>query len=871
MKKFLLSFNRSFISDHFGKKIVLSALLLILSTAFAYSQQSITGTVTDGKNPIAGATVSISGTTRTTSTDANGQFTLISPKESGEVLIRYIGYEASRLAFTAGSRDLGAIEMQPSSESLDEVVVQIGSGVIDMAADRKTPIAVSTISATEIQQKAGNQEFPELLKNTPSVYIAGQAGGYGDSRMIVRGFDADNVAYLINGQPVNSMEDGKLYWSNWSGLADIGDVLQIQRGLGSSKLAVSSVGGTVNVVTKSTDMTRKGYVQSIIGNNNYQKNTIAYSTGLSDNGWAASVLLTNWAADGYNKGTRGYGQNYFFSLGYKPNDNHSFNFMIFGAPQQHDQNYTKPISSYLQNGKDYNPNYGYYQGDYLSERTNYYHKPVANLNWDFHIDEKSTLSTVLYASWGRGGGTGNWGSGKVTDTTGHINFDAIRKNNGELEGGVGTTRNAYAIRASVNNHAWYGLISNFNHEINDNLNYNLGVDVRTYKGSHYRMLTNLFGLNSFQVTDNAQYPSGYNVTETYSIDPWKSLFTSVDNNQKVNYDYDERITYGGLFGQIEYATDEFSAYLQGALSNQSHVRWDRFQYVKEEEKSEKVNNFGYNIKGGLSYTVAEQHTFFANSGYYSRQPYHDNIYLNFGNTINPLTSNEKILGLELGYKYTSRVFSADLNLYNTSWKDRVTTRTIFVDDVEFFENNSGLSQLHRGIELSFTAKPTYKLDLRGFASIGDWKYNDDALTRVYDQNLNLISEEARNVQDGKVGGAAQTMFGLGIAYRITNSLSADVDYRNYSNLYSTAVEKDNIKAPNYDLVDAGLNYKIKFDKTSLNLRLNVNNVFDRVYFSEMMTAIPVAAGDATYRGINTSNSVFFGNGTTWNVGARFDF
>lgn len=835
-------------------------------------QQALKGTVTDGKNPIAGATVSIVGTSRSTSTDASGQFSLNSTKTEGEVIVSYIGYEAKRISFSSADVDLGIIELMASSQSLDEVVVQIGSGVIDMAADRKTPIAVSTISATEIQQKGGNQEFPELLKNTPSVYVASQAGGYGDSKMIVRGFDADNTAYLINGQPVNSMEDGKLYWSNWAGLQDVASALQIQRGLGSSKLAISSVGGTVNVVTKSTDMTRKGFVQSVIGNNNYQKNTIAYSTGLSDNGWAASVLVTNWAGDGYNKGTRGYGQNYFFSLGYKPNDQHSFNFMIFGAPQQHDQNFTKPISTYLQYGRKYNSNYGYYRGDYLSERTNYYHKPVANINWDFQINEKSSLSTVLYGSWGRGGGTGNWGNAKVTDTTRHINFDAIQKNNQALENGVGTVRNAYAIRASVNNHAWYGIISNYNHKINDNLSYNAGIDVRTYKGSHYRMLTNLFGLNSFQVTDNVQYPNGYNVTETYSIDPWKSLFTSVDDDQKVNYDYDERISYQGVFGQIEYATDEFSTYLQGAFSNQSHVRWDRFQYVEAEEKSEKVSNLGYNIKGGFSYNIAQQHTFFVNSGYYSRQPYHDNIYLNFGNTINPLTSNEKIFGLELGYKYTSRVFSADLNLYNTSWKDRVTTRIITDDSgQETFENNAGLGQLHRGVELSFVAKPTYQFDIRGFASIGDWKYSSNALTRQYDQNLNLISEETRDVKDGKVGGAAQTMFGLGLAYHFTNSLSADVDYRYYANIYSTAVEKENIKLPTYDLVDAGINYKIRFIKNSLNLRVNVNNIFDRVYISEMTTANAVEPGDDVYKGINTSNSVFFGNGTTWNIGARFDF
>ena len=61
----------------------------------------------------------------------------------------------------------------------------IGKGVIDLEQNRKTPIAVSTIKKAEIQAKAvGNVEFPEVMKNTPSVYVSDQAGGFGESQII---------------------------------------------------------------------------------------------------------------------------------------------------------------------------------------------------------------------------------------------------------------------------------------------------------------------------------------------------------------------------------------------------------------------------------------------------------------------------------------------------------------------------------------------------------------------------------------------------------------------------------------------------------------------------------------------------------------
>ena len=79
-------------------------------------------------------------------------------------------------------------------EQLEEVVVS--SRVIDVAKERETPIAVSTISAQEVLLKVGNQEFPEIMNKTPGVYATKQGGGYGDSRISLRGFDQRNTSFL---------------------------------------------------------------------------------------------------------------------------------------------------------------------------------------------------------------------------------------------------------------------------------------------------------------------------------------------------------------------------------------------------------------------------------------------------------------------------------------------------------------------------------------------------------------------------------------------------------------------------------------------------------------------------------------------------
>ena len=94
---------------------------------------------------------------------------------------------------------------------------------------------------------------------------------------------------MINGVPVNDMENGRVYWSNWAGLADVTGAMQVQRGLGAAKVAVPSIGGTINILSKTTDIEKGGSVGSSFGNDGYFKIGGTVSTGLMDNGFAATI------------------------------------------------------------------------------------------------------------------------------------------------------------------------------------------------------------------------------------------------------------------------------------------------------------------------------------------------------------------------------------------------------------------------------------------------------------------------------------------------------------------------------------------------------------------------------------------------------
>ncbi|SHE68763.1 TonB-dependent Receptor Plug Domain [Chryseobacterium takakiae] len=802
------------------------------------------------------------------------------------------------------------------SKDIEEVVL---TGVADIAKDRKTPVAVSTIKAAQIAERLGNQELPEILNTTPSVYVTKGGGGFGDASIRVRGFGNSNIAVMINGIPVNDMENGAVYWSNWAGLSDVTSAIQMQRGLGSSKLAIASVGGTMNYITRAADMKRQGNVTVGLGNDGYLKTSFAYNTGKSAKGWSTSFLLGRTAGSMYFEGSEFEAYNYYFALGYQPNEKHDFQFTFTGAPQWHNQNFTNSIATFLDMGdglldgkkaadpnRRYNSNWGLLNGEEFSTNTNYYSKPIMSLNWDWKISEKSKLSTVGYASFGRGGGTGFLGSinGKsifnVAKTAdGQMRWDDIvRWNQGAVIAdftnnagtaapanatpGIATRNNGIVRRAHVNSHNWYGILTNFQHKINENWNFSAGFDGRYYYGYHPGVITDFLGNREYRENQNLNQQPYYTVTEAYKAKPSANPFVKAikDDSQIASRNYDGEVLWYGVFGQVEYSKDKISAFIQGSASNQGFQRIDNWvvdgvtrqpNAVTGEVVQRKTgfkNILGYNAKGGVNYNIDEMHNVFANVGYYSRQPFLTAVYPNNQQVLNPNLTNEKIFSAELGYGFRSSDFKANVNLYRTSWADRFQRRTgLTIDpDNNPATNNSflnayaevnGITEVHSGIEFEGFYKVGKFLELEGAVSIGDWKYTKDATSTAYDENNNPINlSSGSNVStlalDGvKVGDAAQFTTSLVAIVKPIEGLRIFANWRYYDKLYAgfnvndfdnsrnnatytaPATEFGALELPDYHLFDLGASYRFNIKGgQSFTIGANVYNLFDTTYISE---------------------------------------
>jgi len=824
------------------RSILTMAAIMMLSIA-AIAQTTVKGVVVDGSTneSLPGASVVVAGTTSGTVTGFDGSFVLELPQGATELVVSFVGFLDQEVKLS-GSQDLGSIKLESDAVGLKEVSV-----MASVAINRQTPVAVSTISQALIAEKLGAQEFPEMLKSTPGVYATKAGGGYGDSRINLRGFESNNIGVMINGVPINGMENGKVYWSNWAGLSDVTRSYQVQRGLGASKVATPSVGGTINILTNSTDSKKGGSFAYGIGNDGREKEMLTLSTGLMDNGWAVTFSGSRTKGDGWAKSTDYEGWSYFLSVGKQINEAHRLTFTVFGAPQWHNQRSTRGTIEDYRNHKDgakRNLNYGFINGERYNTAYNFYHKPQASLNHYWQINEKTNLSTSAYASISEGGGRSTYGADKywlrynnngTIGSSTRVTEDGYLDYNGVISDNASSLSGSRAIITnSVNSHEWYGVLSNLTTELNDNLKLSGGVDVRYYIGQHSSKIEDLLGGDYFVDVDK----------NGASVNINRAANEKLKKGDKVYYDNPGEIMWGGLFSQLEYQKDALSAFVSASVTESRYRRTDKFQYLPGNQKTPWQDFLGYSGKAGANYNINEQHNVFVNVGYFEKAPFFNSVFLNYANDINPDAANEKVYSAEIGYGFRSNKLSFNINGYYTKWMDKSLATTTDINNESWRFNVLGLDALHMGVEMDMKYQITDDLTLTGMASVGDWEWVSNGVGNgVNMDNKDDDSLETMTIySDGlKVGDAAQTTAALGLDYQVFDNLKVGMDYNYYGNLYSyfNVTDRDDAsdfsqawKMPDYGLFDLNVKYNFMLGGLNATLYGNVQNVFDTEYFSD---------------------------------------
>lgn len=575
-------------------KHILSALMLLgLVAQSAWAQSfAIKGKLLDKTSgePLIGAGVQVTNgdVVKGAQTEVNGSYKIenIAPG-TYQVTATYIGYDPVTEKVVVTDKDaVVTFRLAENNATFTEVEI-----VADVAVERETPIAFSAIKETTIRESLAGRDLPLILNETPGVYANAAGGGTGDSEVSIRGFSQNNVAVMVNGVPVNDMENGQVFWSNWD-LGDVTKSVQVQRGLSASKLATPSVGGTLNILTRGFDNKRSVIARQELGSNNYSKTSLMLASGKLKGDWSVTVFGSRRRGDGWVQGTFDDSWSYFGNIS-KKFGNHTLSLTGLGSPQTHGQRSfhggiykvrefsaekALEIGAAVEKNADgtYKDNYGYdYNADYgqidrytvqdrdtthhrenYNSQQNFYHKPQINLNHFWSISDKLFMSNVVYASVGNGGGQFIAGV-SIPSKDGHTDFQKIYDTN--FSKGLSTV----VARNSINNHRWYGFISGLDYRANENTTISIGVDGRSYKGEHYAEVDDLLG-----GTYTTMSATGTGLNGNLNQDRLAKLY----KGDKFGNIYDGFVRSIGGFAMAEYKTTVLSAFLSGTVSQTYYKR-----------------------------------------------------------------------------------------------------------------------------------------------------------------------------------------------------------------------------------------------------------------------------------------------------------
>ena len=934
------------------RKIVIFIFVLIISFA-SFSQTTITGKVIDANSgeALIGATV-IYGKGKGTATDYDGNYSFVIQEGKRSIKVSYVGYkEINQLVVIEGKTQV--LDFKLKTVLLNEVQV-----VSDIAIDRETPVAFSTIPMKQISEELASQDIPMVLNSTPGVYATQSGGGDGDARITIRGFNQRNVAVMIDGIPVNDMENGWVYWSNWFGLDAVTSNIQVQRGLGASKIAIPSVGGTMNILTKGTGNKSGGSIKQSVGSFGKLRTSLGYNSGKLKNGWGFTLAGSYKKGNGFVDETWSEGFFYYAKI-QKELGNHILSFSAMGAPQKHGQrSYKSDIATYdttiarslgdtsnfygriVNKGIQFNKHWGYldrwtldsngdtiHNRETLNTKQNYYHKPQFSLRDFWTINDKFYVSNILYASIGNGGGTGLSGNTNNYDADGQYNLqEAYNANSKNIDALYSLDENKAGtyLRSSINNHFWYGGLSTLNYQFSDDISISGGLDLRYYKGEHYREVYDLLGAD-------------------YALDAANGLQDSEIKNvgDKVGYHNDGIVKWSGAFSQVEYSNGIVSAFFNVSGSNSAYKRIDYFRkkdlvlfdttYVEalgtsisteieydddgipisanktmiedtiwhngiaytmnsDEARLAETNwkwISGFTIKSGANLNLDEFNNIFFNLGYISKAPRFNNVYY-YDNTLFRDIKNETVKAIEGGYSFRSSLFSSNINAYYTIWENKPSNGgvTVMVDDIPYRANINGMDALHKGIEMDFAYKITHNFSLEGLISLGDWRWQSADTVRFLDDDNNPITDDFGNeiiasfdAEGVHVGDAAQTQYGLSIRYEPANNAYIKLRGTFFDNYYSdfdplslngSNAGRESWKIPAYNLIDLHAGYKFKItDRTKIALKFSILNLLDEMYISDAQNNDPY---NANYQDFDAKSAgVFFGLGRRFNLSAQFTF
>jgi TonB-dependent SusC/RagA subfamily outer membrane receptor len=231
-----------------AKRFLSLLIVVICATLNAMAQlTTVKGNVVDKTaEPIIGASVTITGTTKGTVTDIDGNFTL-QADANAELTISYIGFKTKKVKVGNGNLK---IVLDEENASLDEVVIV---GAVMRKGDLTGSVAM--VDSKTLEQRPVTNVNEAIQGRMPGVSVIANANPADDSSIKIRGVNTIN-----SGSDPIYVVDGQVMDNSFGGFSSINpnDVENIQVLKDASATAIYGSRGANGVVLITTKKAKRG-------------------------------------------------------------------------------------------------------------------------------------------------------------------------------------------------------------------------------------------------------------------------------------------------------------------------------------------------------------------------------------------------------------------------------------------------------------------------------------------------------------------------------------------------------------------------------------------------------------------------------------
>ncbi len=740
-------------------------------------------------------------------------------------------------------------------------------------------------------------------------------------RFKVRGYDSQYNSVYANGALLNDAERGTFSYGMIGGLNDATRNQESSIYLENSNFGYSTVGGASNINMRASQYAAGHKMSFVACNRNYLARLMyTYSTGLMDNGWAFTMSASyRWANEGVIEGTFYNSLGYYFSAQKVINDKHSISIATWGSPTERGQQGAATEEAYwLANDHYYNPNWGYQNGEKRNARVVTSYEPTALFTWDYKINRETKLTTSAAFKYGIYGTTALGWNGNAADPRPNYykNLPSSAYNVWDLNYYNAEINPENAIYQEDNRAEWWRLYNHWtsskanrqlnwdymyfanrqanavggeclyyveerhndqmmlsigsvlDHEFNKNNRANIGVNINTTKGMHYKKMDDLLGAHKY--TDIDKFSVGDHGASSYIVqNDLDNPNRLIREGDKFGYDYNIYVNKVNLFAQYQYDKNNIHFYaganIDGTtIQREGNMRNGRAAWIDangvmhdiSKGKSDVARFLGGGAKASLLWNINGNNKIMIGGGYSHRAPLAYNSFIaprireDFVNGL----ETEKVWNGEISYAVKYGPVAAKVSGFYTRVQDAVQQSAFYNDSEGKFTylTMTGVEKSYFGGEFALVYNVTSALSFNILASISEAQYtkNTNGTSMTEDQQELKYKNSTVYMDGARVGGSPLTALSFGVDYN-TNGwyLSANLNYYDriyvspslYARLESTVTGEGGVdingntvknlpsqfRGDGGFLLDASIGKSIRLKGgKQLNINLSLNNILN---------------------------------------------